>query len=236
MVINNLEIYAGIVIMSVLAILWNKIDIKGGVLGAFITSLLYASIGYLGIVLIGFFFLIGTLASLYKINQKRQLGLAEKENAKRGWKNVVSNSGVAGIIAGIDLMAPSLFSAESLLIATCFASALSDTLSSELGNVSGKRYFQILTWEPSQRGQDGVVSVEGTMWGVVGSAVIALVYIAFEGSSIYGGVIMVAGIMGNIMDSVLGARWQQQGKLSNHDVNFISTALATALSACFIFR
>ncbi|MEQ9440550.1 MAG: DUF92 domain-containing protein [Cyclobacteriaceae bacterium] len=235
MIIDDLYPYFFIVVAVILSIASGKIDLPGGISGGLITLLLFASISYLGIVLIGVFFVAGTAASLYKLKTKRQWGISEGKSGKRSWKNVLSNSGVAGMIALIDVWLPNLILCDSVLIATCFAAALSDTLSSEMGNVSGKRYFNILSWKPDLRGKDGVVSVEGTAWGVGGSLVIALVYAAFQSLSPWVWIIAAAGIAGNVIDSILGATVQKGGILDNHGVNFVSTTLATGIAAVFTF-
>ncbi len=118
----------------------------------------------------------------------------------------------------------------SVLIAACFAAALSDTWSSELGNAHGSRFYEVLSGKPGQRGNDGVVSSEGSLAGLIGSGLIAVLYGLFKewGSAVV--VIGVAGLVGNVTDSLLGATLERQGRLGNHAVNFLAT-LAGALTA-----
>lgn len=196
---------------------------------------LYASIGYLGVMLIGAFFVLGTLASLFRLTRKRQWGISEGKSVTRGWQNVVANSGICAVIALLDLVFPQLIANESLLIAAGFASALSDTLSSEMGNVTSHRYYHILSWKSAPRGQDGVVSGEGTAWGVVGSLTIALIYTVWFGFNQGGLIVFLAGIVGNLLDSILGATLQQRDVLNNHGVNLVSTTGAVLLASLLSF-
>ena len=55
-----------------------------------------------------------------------------------------------------------------------FATKLSDTTASEVGKAYGKRTFLITTLQPVARGTEGAVSLEGTVAGIVASAVIAV--------------------------------------------------------------
>ncbi|WKN43237.1 DUF92 domain-containing protein [Tunicatimonas pelagia] len=209
-----------------LAIISRKIDLPGGIVGGIVTSLLFASSNFLGILLIATFFVTGTLASLYKIRHKTELALAEANHSRRGWKNVLSNSGAAAVVALLNILFPTLIQAE-FLIAVCFAVALSDTLSSEMGNVTGRYYFNILSFQSGKRGDDGVVSWEGFGWGLVGSSIISTIYWGFFPSISNVVTIVFIGFFGNIVDSILGATLQQKEYLSNHGVNFTSTAVAT---------
>ncbi len=218
-----------------ISVLSRKIDVSGGVLGGLITYGLYATIGLLGIILIGGFFVLGTLASLWKLEQKQHLRVAEARNVRRGWRNVAANAGVAGLVAVAVWLRWVTYEMGQILIAASFAAALSDTWSSEFGNVYGSRFYHVLTGRPDERGRDGVVSAEGSLVGILGSAVMTLVYVLFRGFDSNAVVICFAGMLGNLTDSVLGATLERRGKLGNHGVNFLNTAVA-AVFAYFLVR
>ena len=120
------------------------------------------------------------------------------------------------------------------MIAGSFAAAAADTLSSELGNVYGSRYYNILTFRKDTRGLNGVVSLEGSLLGIAGSVVIAGIYGFAYGWSPGPLYIVLAGTAGNLVDSLLGATWERKHYLSNNGVNFLTTligALAAAAQA-----
>jgi len=87
----------------------------------------------------------------------------------------------------------------------------------------------ILNWKKAPRGENGVVSLEGFLYGLAASIVIAGCYLlTSRGDAFSFLVIVVAGTAGNIADSVLGASLEANGRLNNNQVNFINTAAAVA--------
>ena len=232
---DQLIVPLGIVGAVILSILSGKIDRPGGALGGIMTYLLFLGGGLLGILLIGVFFVLGTLASRWKQHQKTAWGVAEDRDGQRGWRNVVANAGVASLTAAIVWREPSFVDLGKVVISACFAAALSDTWSSEFGNIYGSKYYHVLTGRKDQRGRDGVVSLEGSLAGILGSGVMALLYIADQGMRYEALVILIAGVIGNLTDSVLGATVERKGVVGNHTVNFLNTFVA-ALLAYFLVK
>ena len=101
---------AGAVILSITS---GKIDRVGGTIGGLITYGLFLGVGGLGIILIGSFFVLGTLASWWKQHRKTEWGIAEARGGQRGWRNVVANAGVATLIALISWWDPHFREYES---------------------------------------------------------------------------------------------------------------------------
>jgi uncharacterized protein (TIGR00297 family) len=146
---------------------------------------------------------------------------------------VLANAGVAGILGLLAWQIPAHAPLFRLMLAGSFASAAADTLASELGNVYGRRYYNILTCKPDQRGLDGVVSLEGTLLGLAGSAVIAAAYCLGAGWRPAFWRLLLAGTAGNLADSLLGATLERRHFLNNDAVNSLNTlvgALVVALA------
>jgi uncharacterized protein (TIGR00297 family) len=191
----------------------------GGALGL----LIYLGSGFRGLALLALFFGLGTAASSWRVADKRRLGLSEENKGRRTAGQVVANAGVAGLLGLLAWQFPPAAPLGRLMLAGSFAAAAADTLASELGNVYGRRYYNILTLRPDARGLNGVVSLEGTLLGLAGSGVLAAAYCLGFGWSVAFGGLLVAGTAGNLADSVLGATLERRGWLDNNAVNFINT-------------
>lgn len=199
----------------------------GGALGVSI----YLGAGFLGLGLLALFFGLGTAASAWRVADKRRLGLAEANKGRRTASQVLANAGVAGLLGLVAWQWPAHAPLCRLMLAGSFAAATADTLASELGNVYGRRYVNILTFRPDERGLDGVISLEGTLLGLAGTALIASSYCLVYGWQPAFWVLLLAGTVGNLSDSVLGATVERRGWLSNDAVNFLNTLIGALVAA-----
>ena len=178
------------------------------------------------------FFLFGTLATSWRRSKKEAIGLGENRRGREAGQ-VIANSGVAVFLSVLMLLFPRQHSLFQLLIAAAFSSATADTLSSELGSVYGKKFYNILTFKRDKKGLDGVVSLEGSLFGMLGSALIGVLYCAGAGWGFTVIIIVLAGTAGNLSDSILGATLERRGQLSNNAVNFLNTLIAALF--CLLF-
>lgn len=176
------------------------------------------------------FFLMGVLASRFGKKIKRSIKSGQPHSEERNIAQVLANGGITGICSILAIVDPAHSGLFVLLIAGSLASAAADTVASELGTVLGKRFVNVLSFRKEERGLDGVISLEGTLAGIAAAAMIAVIYSAFEGLSAEAVYIVLAGVAGNHIDSMLGATLQRRGWLSNNEVNACNT-LAGALIA-----
>ncbi len=221
--------------MSVTA---GKLTVLGAITGGILGMAIYLGAGYTGIILLALFFILGTAATSWKQPFKHNLGLAEINKGRRTAGQAFANAGVAAIMGVLGYLFPDKANIFRVMLAASFASATSDTLSSELGNVYGRRFYHILTWQKGTRGLNGVISLEGTVFGIIGSALIGILFGLGFGFTWAVGAVIIAGVIGNLLDSVLGAALENQGYLSNDAVNFLNTLFAalTAGTFCLIMN
>ncbi len=205
-----------------------KLTPAGSVTGAVLAVLIFIGTGLTGLVLMTVFFALGTAATAWRRKEKERLS-GNQDSGPRTAMQVLANAGIAGILALLTLWMPEFRRYTVLMLAAAFSSAASDTLSSELGTVYGRRFFHILTLKRDIRGRNGVISLEGTLWGMAGSVMVAGIYGSLEGSDQLI-LIVLAGTIGNLADSVLGAWLENKGRIGNDAVNFLNTMIA-ALAA-----
>ncbi len=202
-----------------------------GVLLALLTIVLG---GYPWFAVLISFFALGALSTKFRYEQKRQNGVAEANEGARGGGNVLGNAAVA-LFAVLAFAASDRLPVASTVFLFAFAgsiaTAMSDTLSSEIGGVFDKPRL-ITTFKRVEPGTDGGVTWQGELAGAVGATVVALIAVVLFGSiDLLGGlVIALAGIGGMTVDSLLGATIEGE-KIGNQSVNFLATLAGALLGA-----
>ncbi len=207
-----------------------KLTLQASVAGGIIGLLIFPGAGFTGIVMMAVFFISGTAATSWKAKAKAALAIAEENNGRRTAGQVLANAGVAGILGVYIYLLPEQTNMLRLMMAGGFSAAAADTLSSELGNVYGSRYYNIISFKRDERGLNGVISAEGTLAGIIGSMIIAIVYSVGFGWSADFFWIVIGGTAGNLADSLLGATVERRRYLDNNAVNFLNTSVG-ALTA-----
>jgi len=169
-----------------------------------------------------------------KIRCKSRRCFAEQRYGQRTAAQVIANGSIAAILSLLSFLSAHQQPLLLLMVACSLSSATADTLSSELGNVYGKKFYNIVNFKKDVRGLNGAVSFEGTMIGITGSILIALIYTVPAGFTIDFLWIVIAGTIGNLTDSVLGATLERKHILNNDAVNFLNT-LTAALAGLMLY-
>lgn len=224
-----------LLLLMYLVYIGGKLTAAGTLAGGFVAVGVFIGAGYSGILMLGTFFLLATLATSWKKEFKESLGLREGNKGKRDAGQVLANGGIAALVAYSSIFIPQASIFVSVAIAGALSAATADTLSSELGNVLGRRYINILTLKKDQRGLDGVISLEGTLAGIAGSSLIA--FILYYQNTDWPAFFAVAlgGLAGNLADSYLGATVERKGSIGNNLVNLINTTTG-AIVAVLLFN
>jgi uncharacterized protein (TIGR00297 family) len=230
------NIYFLLALLLISGMVWSvwfkKLTLWAALTGGICALLVFAGAGFTGVLMMTAFFVAGTAATSWRLKDKQKLKTADRDHAGRKASQVLANVGVAAAAGALALSLPPPQYAPlwALAIAACFSSATADTMASELGTVYGRHYYNIMTGKPDQRGLDGVVSLEGTLIGILGSLMIALIYASGFGWSWEVAILVLAGTAGNLADSILGAVLERKGLLKNDAVNFLSTLVAVAVA------
>ncbi len=222
--LNDLPVVLIIVAGAILSVIAKKLTFSGAIAGAGVGLLVFAGGGYTGFIMLVAFFLLGTLATSWKKQEKHRFKAKSDRSVKRNAGQVLANGGVPAILGLLVLWMPSHSGLSRLMMAAALSSAMADTLSSELGMVYGRWFFNILTFKKESKGLDGAISISGTLIGIAGSVVIAFIYCLNFGRTFW--LIILAGTIGNLADSILGATYERKGVIGNNAVNFLNTLIA----------
>ncbi len=200
-------------------------------IAAFLVGLaIYAGGGLAGLLSLAVFFILATLATAYRKQVKARLFHEIQHQERRKVGQVLANGGIAALAGLLACLMPQQQAWFTLMLAGALSSATADTLASELGMVYGRRAVNILSWKREARGLDGVVSLEGTLTGIGGSMLIALTDALGNDFGPRFVIVVLAGTLGNLADSILGAALERKHYVSNNWVNTVNTLVA-ALAA-----
>ncbi len=231
----NIIVYTLLFCGAALCVYLHKLTLFGGVTGALVAVLVYNGAGYTGILMLALFFVLGTITTGWQRAKKQAIGIAEENKGSRTAGQVIANGGVAAILGALIIFLKLWPANLQLMMAGSLAAATADTLSSELGSVYGSKFFDILTFKRIQPGPDGIISLEGTLIGIVGALIVALAFAI--GFHRYGmiWVIVVSGAFGNLIDSILGATLERKELLNNNAVNFLNTLTGAVTSVLLLW-
>jgi uncharacterized protein (TIGR00297 family) len=216
--------------LAVLAFGLKMVTPSGGVCGFLLGVAVYLGYGYKSFLLMFAFFLIGSVATRFGYARKAARGVAEKRGGARSWREAAANS-LAGAFFSLLVITTHHEGAFLMALIAAFAEATGDTISSEIGQWISDRAYLITTFKPVPAGENGGVSVGGSVAG--GLASVLVVALAFSlGLCGMAGIIITlsAAVAGNLLDSVLGATLERRGLVTNGIVNFAGTSFAGALA------
>jgi uncharacterized protein (TIGR00297 family) len=156
--------------------------------------------------------------------RKQQLRTAEPAGGRTA-AQAMANLGIAALVVAV--AAP----AWPVLALAALAEAAADTASSEIGMAYPGKTFLVTNFRPVPAGTDGGISVLGTLAALFGAACVALVAIISGMAPLRQAFpIIIAGFLGTLVDSVLGALLERRSLLNNDLVNLFSTAATVGIA------
>ena len=204
---------------------------KSGLIGGVVVgTIIYLCLGIGGFFVLFTFFALGSWSSKHKYKWKASHGVAQENKGRRGLKHAVAKGGV-GLIMAIMALLTNIPEVFKIAFVAAFATATFDTISSELGQIYGKRPILITTMKSVPVGTDGAISIEGTILGVSSAALIgaeAYLLQLISLSSII--IVVIAAFIGTTVESVLGATIERRKWVSNEVVNFINISTGAGVS------
>jgi uncharacterized protein (TIGR00297 family) len=232
--LNNSQVLVEIIIefslalgISFAAYKLRMLSLSGMIAAAIVGGIIFAFGGMGASVLLVFFFLSGSLLS--RLNHPLTPSL-KRRGDRRNWKQVLCNGGIPAFALLTIALRPDLREEFSLIFLGALATATADTWATEIGTRFGKKFYNIFTFAPTKKGLSGGVSVIGLLASFFGAHIIAhLSQIRFSDSDPLCGLVLVkvlplitiAGFIGALLDSIMGATLQAKYKLPDDSITEI---------------
>ncbi|MDR0509455.1 MAG: DUF92 domain-containing protein [Candidatus Methanoplasma sp.] len=242
-----MELITQIIISGVLSVTLSAVAYRLKMLtlsGALASLVVGYTVGVLGsiewLILLVTFTAAGLIATRMDLGEKSKYGLQEGNSGERTYKNVLG----VGIPACVFAILYGVFHAYlsgkydlALTVAfiTTLTVAAADTVASEIG-IRDRKVWLITTFERVKRGTNGGVSVLGTAASVAAALFTGIIgwLLIFKGLDVYVLIPITMGILGNLIDSVLGATFENRGKISKYTNNCISATIGALLGMIII--
>jgi uncharacterized protein (TIGR00297 family) len=220
---------------AVLARILGAVSDGGALAGVVIAFLLMRAGGLPAFLPLVAVFVVTLLATRWRAERKRILGVAERRGGRTA-SQVLANLGGAGICALATMAFPRYLDILMVGAVAVLAEAAADTVSSEVGQAVETQPRMILGLRPAPAGTNGAISLEGTLGGCIAASVVAW-SAAFIGVMEWkwAPIVAVAGVVGMLFDSVLGATFENDGRMGNDSVNFVSTIFAADFALLVVF-
>jgi uncharacterized protein (TIGR00297 family) len=217
-----LQLFFGFLLAALIAITAYRAHSlnKTGAWGAFLEGTIIFGLGgwKWAVLLMAFFVSSSVLTRLFG---KKKASLNEKfdKGGTRDIGQVLANGAVASIFAGLHYYFPDA-SWTWVAFASSLAAVNADTWATELGVLSPSLPRMITSFLPVERGSSGAISLYGTL-AAAGGATFLSILGAWLGPTGRGWanleIILVAGLLGSLFDSFLGATVQAIYRCPNCD-------------------
>ena len=220
------------------AYLSRGVTLSGAVAGLAISYAIYVGAGLAGFAALVTLFVLTWCSTHIGHERKRRLNVRDDTRGRTA-AQVVSNLGIAGVCA-LAAMASRAPGAFLLAVAAALAEAAADTVSSEIGEATGRDAVLISTLRRVPAGTDGGITLIGSCAGMLAALLVCRV--AFWQPFFDSRAFLLAwtcGVFGVVCDSFLGATLERHRILANNGVNFLSTAFAAGagwLAAHFLLH
>ncbi len=191
------------------------------------------SVGIWFLLVILLFLIVSALVTRFK--KRRKIAMKTYEHS-RNWKNVLANGMVPLIISFIYFLNEykDFVSAEMLVVAyvASVAAITADKFSSEVG-ILDNRVYDILTLKRIKPGKSGGVSFLGLAAGALGAFIMGVVLFSFSKGMLLLLIVMVAGMVGDVGDSVLGY-FEERGFGNKYTSNFACATIGAAVGILLV--
>lgn len=179
---------------AVAGIAWwlGALDRGGAIAATFVGAAVLAFAGWGPAFVLVFFF--ASASALSALPGKR-------DRARRGARQVIANGSAAAAAAALH----GVIDFADMAFLGALAAATADTWATEVGVRLGKSPRSIVTLRPQPPGTSGAISLPGTAAAAIGALAVAGAGAWLVGGPVGVGAVVVGGLVGSLIDSLLGA-------------------------------
>ncbi len=233
------QFFLGFCINFILISIFCKIPLmtKGGWISAGILgTILWGCLSWQGWMSVVVYLLCGSLVTKIGFKFKKEKGIAEKRDGRRGPENVWGSAATGLFCAIMTKLNVTNLTFFEIGFAASFAAKLADTFGSEIGKRFGGETYLITSLKKVERGSEGGISIVGTLASLFGAIFMAFIMLLLSIiSTKYQFIIVtVSGFLATISESIIGAKYQNKYKLSNEIVNTIQTSISASFAILFL--
>lgn len=216
-------------IMGLVTYYRGALDFWGSLFMVIMGLIIILAAGFNWLVLILIFLILGLVATKYKHQYKKEIGVYE---GTRSAKNVISNGLIPFVMAAFGY-----YDGFVGGFIGSVATATADTMASEVGVTQTPRL--VTTLKKVAPGTDGGISLLGTAAGILGAGVIGIcAYLLgiFPDPFVSLKISIIAGTVGCFMDSFLGAVLERRNYLTNEHVNLLATLTGAFIGIILVYH
>jgi len=206
------------------------VTIPGAMTGFAIGVAMWLGTGARGWAMLFAAFAIAAATTRFGHQRKALLGIAEGRGGRRGPGNAIANTGLAAwaAVIAIGLHDPR---PATLASVAALATAASDTVASEVGKAWGRTTWLVTTLGRVPAGTSGAVSLEGTVAGAFGAALLAGLGAGLGLIPAFAvGPIVIAAMLASLAEGWLAVQFEATGVLDNDALNFLNSVIGAALA------
>ncbi len=191
---------------SALAYLMGHLTVSGALTATLVGGISFGLGGLTPAVLLILFFLSSSALSRLGVERKQALAATFAKGGRRDTGQVLANGGIPVILAVLYGLTESGLWFAGLVGA--LAASTADTWATEIGVLAQRQPFLITTGKRVEAGTSGAVTPEGTLAALGGAGVIGSVAWLMDEKGSLVVIALVAGVIGALFDSLLGATVQ----------------------------
>jgi uncharacterized protein (TIGR00297 family) len=195
-------------LISLVARRTHSLTTTGAIAATVVGTLAVAADWTWGFLLIAYFAASTALSHVGKTSKERRTASIVAKSGARDATQVLANGATFAAAALAFIIRPDI--RWIVLGAASLAASAADTWATEIGTLYGANPRSILTWRAVPVGTSGGVSTIGTVGAIAGAAFVAFVVSLLGWTPMVARNIMIGGVAGAMIDSLLGATIQSR--------------------------